>query len=169
MNVGVVNSVVLQSTPLRKREVANVNSNNLNSNIAVDSKALPLVNGISVLSQMPNVSFGAKRNYGKDSLDAYNNYSGPTPPEIEVKKYIITRQVSEHIENEDYLSAIKGKLLLAEICKEQGKDGDAFILEESVRKLYKDLPKYQRAEAKSEIAGYNEDMAEYIDRDINRF
>lgn len=167
MNVGVVNSVMLASTPLRKREVVQANANKIDS--FVDSKSLPSVKSISVLSQMPNVSFGAKRNYGKDSLSAYDNYSGPRPPEIEIKKYIITRQVAEYIENEDYLSAIKGKLRLAEICKKQGKDSDAFILEESVRKLYKDLPKYQRSEAKSEIADYNVDMATYIDRDINRF
>jgi hypothetical protein len=35
--------------------------------------------------------------------------------------------------------------------------------------LYKDLPKYQRADAKEEIANYNEDMAYYIDEDIKRY
>ena len=122
-----------------------------------------------LLAQFPKVSFGSRYNYGSDDLSPYYDYEGPQPPEIEIKKYRISKAVDDFIADEDYLSAIKGKIQLASICKEQGKDSDAYILEESIRKLYKDLPRYQKNEAKDVIRVYNHDMAEYIDEDIKRY
>lgn len=122
-----------------------------------------------LLAQMPNVSFGGRYNYGRDDLSAYDDYEGPQPPQIEIEKYKISKAVDESIENEDYLSAIKGKVKLAFICKKQGKESDSYILEESIRRLYKDLPRYQREEAKNVIRDYNYDMAQYIDEDIKRY
>lgn len=125
-----------------------------------------------VLAQMGNVSFTSRYKYGKDDFSAYGewtrNHPGGTPPDIEIGKYRASLKVQEYIDNEDYLSAIKGKLRLAEINKKQGNDEDAFLLEEGIRKLYKDLPKYQKEEAKVEISKYNSDMAKYIDEDIKK-
>ncbi len=121
------------------------------------------------LAQFSKVNFGGRYNYGRDDLSAYYEYDGPKPPQIEIKKYQISKEVDKFIEEEDYLSAIKGKIQLASICKEQGKDSDAYILEESVRRLYKDLPFYQKSEAKEVISDYNFDMAAYIDEDIKRY
>lgn len=122
-----------------------------------------------VLHQMPNINFSGRYKYGRDDLSPYDNYVGPRPPQIELEKYYLSRQVDNDIANEDYLSAIKGKIELAQICKRQGCNKDSFMLEESIRKLYKDLPKYQRAEAKQAITDYNRDMGKYIDSDISRY
>lgn len=120
------------------------------------------------LAQMSNVSFGNKYNYGQDNLSSYINYSGPKPPNIEVHKYNISTEIAAAIENEDYLTAIKGKIALAQICKSQAKERDAFILEEGVKRLYKDLPKYLKEQAKTVIGKYNSDMAKYIEEDIKK-
>jgi hypothetical protein len=125
------------------------------------------IDGNVFFAQMPNVSFG-RYSYGQDDLAPYNEYEGPQPPDIEIDKFALTKQVKKDIEEENYLSAIEGKIEIAKICKEQGKDSDAYLLEESIRKLYKELPKYQRAEAKEVISDYNSDMAKYIDRDTQK-
>lgn len=133
------------------------------------SEALQSVSSSVALSQMPNVSFSGKHyNYGQDDFSDYDNYSGPQPPQIELEKYQISRQVQEDIDDENYLSAISGKIKLARIVRKQGKERDAYLLENSIRDLYKDLPIYQRNEAKRIIAEYNHDMAKYIDDDIRR-
>ena len=125
--------------------------------------------GAIALAQMPNVSFGNKHfNYGKDNFDAYDNYQGPPPPQIEIEKYRKSLEVQKNIDEENYLAAIQGKIELARICRKQGNEKDAFMLENSIRDLYKDLPKYQRDQAKMMIGDYNHDMAKYIDIDINR-
>lgn len=127
------------------------------------------VSGAKALAQMPNVHFLSKHyNYGRDDFSAYDNYEGPQPPQIEIEKYSISRHVDQCIANENYLSAIDGKIKIARICRSQGKEHDAFMLENSIRRLYKDLPLYQREEAKSIISDYNHDMAKYIDQDIAR-
>ena len=119
-----------------------------------------------VLAQMPNVSFGAKHyNYGKDDFTPYDEYDGPTPPQIEMEKYRRSIQIQKDIDDENYLAAIRGKIELARICRSQGKEDDAYMLENSIRELYKDLPRYQREDAKSIISQYNHDMAKYIDKD----
>lgn len=168
MKINSVGLGVLDSTPLKKKsEFSNLlASRNVASNSVTELASLPTV---AIASQFPNVNFGAKRNYGSDDMSSYENYYGPQPPAIEIKKYALSKQIAEYIENEDYLSAIKSKVDLASICREQGKDRDAFILEESIRKLYKDLPKYQKPEAKDAIRPYNNDMARYIDKDIERY
>ena len=169
MRIGVVSSMARSVTPLK--EYAEVGSNvvtNSISNAKVMDKS-PSLPTMFALSQMPNVNFGSRYNYGNDDLSAYEDYVGAQPPEIEIRKYNISKKVDADIKNEDYLSAIKGKLELAKICRLQDKDDDAYNLEESIRRLYKDLPKYQRADAKEEIANYNEDMAYYIDEDIKRY
>lgn len=121
------------------------------------------------LAQFSKVNFGSRYSYGDDDLSPYYEYDGPQPPQIEIEKYRISKAVDNFIKEEDYLSAIKGKIQLASICKNQGKDSDSYILEESVRRLYKDLPFYQRNEAKAVIRNYNHDMAAYIDEDIKRY
>ena len=169
MRIGVVHSMASSVTPLkRSAEVgSNVVTNSIINKKASDS--LPSLPTLSALSQMPNVNFGSRYNYGDDDLSPYSNYIGPQPPEIEIRKYNISKKVEADIRNEDYLSAIKGKLELAKICRLQDKEDDAYNLEESIRRLYKDLPKYQRPDAKEQIASYNEDMAYYIDEDIKRY
>jgi len=165
MSISAINALVGVSTPLRKKDFAQVSLGAEMTSAPNKVSELPSFSTVSMLSQMPNVSFKGY-NYKKDNLSAYDNYSGPTPPAIEQKKYRISVQVQEDIENENYLAAIKGKIELAKICKSQGKESDAYILEESVRDLYSDLPKYQRNSAKSIIRSYNRDMADYIDDDI---
>ena len=159
-----VNNLAAQTT------VSATKNNVLNSNFLSNEK-FESVSGSLALAQMPNVnfSFGRKHyNYGQDDFDAYDNYSGPTPPQIELEKYRKSLQVQKNIDDENYLAAIEGKIDLARICRKQGNERDAFMLEESIRDLYKDLPKYQRDEAKSLIGNYNHDMAKYIDQDINK-
>lgn len=169
MSIGNVSSIVLFSTPLKKKIDSQVSSSNEIVRANQTITKLPSFSTVAVISQMPNVNFGAKKyNYGSDDLSPYNTYSGPTPPEIEMKKYRLSVQIENYINEDNYLEAIKGKLALARICKSQGKDGDAFILEESIRRLYKDLPRYQRSDAKAQISTYNSDMAKYIDEDIKR-
>lgn len=113
---------------------------------------------------MPNVNFGAK----KDDLSAYYDYNGDSIPHIEMEKYRISEVVNEALGRDDYLTAIKGKARIAQICKSQGKEDDAFMLEESIRGLYSEMPYSQRNSAKNIISSYNKDMADYIDEDILR-
>lgn len=164
MRVASIDSVVLTSTPLRKKTECNTQMEFAQNNESTPQ--LSKFSTVSFLSQMPNINFKGRYNYGKDDLSDYNNYSGPQPPELEIKKYRISCKVDNAIAEDNYLEAIKGKLELAKICRWQGKERDTFILEESIRRLYKDLPRYQRGEAKSAIRPYNEDMANYIDKDI---
>ena len=140
------------------------------TNLINQSSAEPQnVSGSVALAQMPNVSFKSRHyNYGKDDFDAYDNYEGPQPPQIEIEKYHKSLAVQKHIDEENYLAAIQGKIELARICRKQGNERDAYMLENSIRDLYKDLPKYQRDQAKMIIGEYNYDMAKYIDFDINK-
>jgi hypothetical protein len=133
-------------------------------NSTYSASKLKSIDGKMFFAQMPNVSFG-RYSYGKDDLEPYDLYKGPQPPDIEIDKFALSRQVENDIENENYLSAIEGKVEIAKICREQGKEKDAYLLEESIRKLYKELPKYQREEAREVLSDYNFDMAKYIDRD----
>jgi hypothetical protein len=123
------------------------------------------IDGKSLLAQMPYIYFG-KIDYNAESLDISDEYRGPQSPDVEINKFAIAKQVDKDIQNENYLAAIEGKIELARICKNQGKDKDAYRLEESVRRLYKGLPKYQKKDALETIADYNEDMAKYIEKDI---
>lgn len=158
---------VLNSTPLRKfLRLETEEQTNVDLPAPAPTTSAPST--LSFISQMPNVSFSGRYHYGNDDLSEYDNYRGPQPPEIEIRKYRISCQVNNDINDENYLAAIKGKIELAQICHEQGKDSDAFLIEESIRKLYKDLPRYQKSEAKSAIQNYNYDMGKYIDQDIER-
>ena len=118
------------------------------------------------LAQMPNVSF--KGNDIDDNLNAYNNYSGGPIPAIEMDKYSISVRVNNAIESGDYIEAIKGKIALSRICKNQGKETDAFMLEEGIRRLYTKLEGDEKTVAKYEIRRYNKDMADYIDEDVKK-
>ena len=148
--------------------------NNVQSNIEEtkskeynnNSKTLKSVSGFKILSQLPNISF--KRNYSGDDLSPYYDYTGSTPPEIEIEKFNISKEVQYSIDNEDYISAIQGKIELAKICHSQGEERDAYMLECSIRDLYSCLPSSNRSTAKGIIYKYNKDMAIYIDDDIKK-
>lgn len=164
MKVGCVNAPVFGATPIRKNSEMHFASG-IERNIV--SEIVPLrIPSCVILAQMPQVNFSSNYRGGNDDLSRYDKHSGDMIPDIEIKKYNISKDVQRHIENEDYLSAIKGKLELAYICKSQKKENDAFYLEESIRLLYDGLPKYQKNEAKDAIRKYNYDMALYIDEDI---
>lgn len=165
---GISNSMpVYNKAAVRNVQTAPIDEQQKNTESAQDKPVSVPAN--ILLAQLPKVSFGGRYNYGSDDLSPYDDYDGPQPPLIEIRKYRISKAVQDYIKEEDYLSAIKGKLELASICRDQGKECDTFILEESIRRLYKDLPIYQREEAKDAIRAYNYDMAEYIDEDIKGF
>ena len=128
------------------------------------AQQLKSVSSAVILSQLGNVSF--KGDYGRDDLSAYENYDGPLPPDIEVEKYKRSVKVQEAIDEGRYLDAIQGKISLARIVRRQGKERDAFLLETSIRELYKCLPLSQKAQARNIISTYNIDMAAHIDEDI---
>ena len=163
MKVGCVNAPVFGATPIRKNSEQNCVVNTNDTRQIKDLSSCPT---LLFLAQMPKTSFSSSRHYPNDDLSMYDKYNGDIIPDIEIKKYDISKDVKNHIENEDFLSAIKGKLELAQICKSQKKESDAFYLEESIRILYDGLPKYQKQEAKDAIRKYNYDMALYIDQDI---
>lgn len=165
MKIQAINSSISSVYQTNLRSNKNVSANEkMQSNGALQS-----VSGSVALAQMPNVNFMSNHfNYGKDNFDAYDNYEGPQPPQIEIEKYRKSIEVQKHIDEENYLAAISGKIDLARICRKQGNERDAYMLENSIRELYKDLPKYQRDQAKMIISDYNHDMAKYIDIDINR-
>lgn len=107
-------------------------------------------------------------NYQTDSLQAYEEYNGDTIPLIEQKKYQITLKVQKAQSELNFLEVIKYKIQLAQICQEQNKSKDAYMLEEGIRSAYAMLSDFEKNQAKSIIADYNYDMARYIDQDINR-
>ena len=113
-----------------------------------------------------------KRHVQNGDLSAYDRFNeefpGAIPPAVEQEKFRLSMRAEEQINDENYLEAIKTKITIADICRHQGNDRDAFLLEETTRQLYAALPKYQKEEARSVIAEYNEDMAKYIDEDIKR-
>lgn len=115
-----------------------------------------------VLFQFSNISFGKL----EDNLSKYRNYDGDMAPEIELEKFAISKQVATNIESGDYLSAIKGKIKLAQICREQGKHEDCFFLEQGIRRIYAQMSASQRQEVWPEIYNYNNDMARFIEKDI---
>ena len=110
---------------------------------------------------MPNVSFGIN-----NDLKAYHDYEGPTPPGIEMSKYFISCGVQDAIDKGDYLTAIDGKIKLATICRNQGKENDSFMLEQGMKELYQEIDDTEeKAIAKSIIGKYNPEMAEYLDKE----
>lgn len=117
------------------------------------------------------ITFGyQKRTVKSGDLSSYDSFvkehPGAQVPQVEAHKYQLSLKVEEAIKEENYLEAIKTKIKIAQICKEQGHEKDAYILEEGIRELYVALPKYQKEDAKKEIAEYNLLMAEYIEEDI---
>lgn len=151
MKVGCVNAPIFGATPIRKNSEQNFLLEASNTKQIQNLVSCPT---LLYISQIPKINFSSNT----------NNF---LTPDIEIKKYDLSKDVQRHIENEDFLSAIKGKLELAQICKSQKKENDAFYLEESIRILYDGLPKYQKNEAKDAIRKYNYDMALYIDQDVN--
>ncbi|MBQ8635655.1 hypothetical protein IJ425_05840 [bacterium] len=111
-----------------------------------------------------------KRHVENGNLNGYERFGqefpGATPPAIEQEKFRLSMRAEEQISDENYLEAIKTKITIADICRQQGNQRDTFLLEQTTRQLYAALPKYQKEEAKGIIAEYNEDMAKYIDEDI---
>ena len=78
--------------------------------------------------------------------------------------------IAEEAQNKrEYLKVINYKLELAKICQSQDKKGDAFTLEEGIRKTYVMLSSADKEEAKEMISQYNSDMARYIDQDVSRY
>ena len=117
------------------------------------------------------ITFGyQKRNFKAGDLSSYYSFVRENPgaqvPSFEAAKYQLSVGVEEAIKEENYLEAIKGKIKIAQICKDHGQEKDAYMLEEGIRELYVALPKYQKEDAKKEIAEYNLLMAEYIEEDI---
>lgn len=111
-----------------------------------------------------------KMNYKEDSLSAYHNYQGGPIPQIEMEKYRLSCETLEAQKRHDFLYVIQLKLELAKICQSQpGKAGDAYILEEGIRKAYIILSSTDKEKAKRMISEYNSDMAKYIDEDIKRY
>lgn len=110
----------------------------------------------NILAQFSRISFK-----GED-LSAYDSYRGEKPPAIEIEKYHLSRQVEQLIEEERYAEAISLKLELARICKGQGKERDAFMLERGIESYYSKIPESQRAAVKAEIAEYNQEMADAL-------
>lgn len=167
MNVNGVSALL--NRPQNQTAVNKLTKVNVTQEIILPAQSnLPC--GQTFLAQMPNVSFGnsAGFNYGHDDLSRYDEYIGPPPPEDEVTKLKLSKQAVTAIEKQDYLSAIDLKIQVAGICKKQGLERDAFILEEGIRRLYRDLPLYLREQAKGLIGKYNQDMAKYIEADIKK-
>lgn len=168
MSIGAVNSISLHSVSFGKSLKSFSSKNEVQAANQSPLKELSSIPTSKVLSQMGNVSFTSHYNYGQDDFSPWSdwvrNNPGANPPMEEVAKYRASRQAQEYIDNEDYLSAIRVKLNIARRCYGH----DAFLLEESVRRLYRDLPKYQKAEAREMIADYNSDMAKYIEEDIKK-
>jgi len=108
--------------------------------------------GAQVLSQMPNVRFTG--DYVTEDLSEYENSNDPYPSEIEQRKYRLTVSAAKDIEQGDYLTAIKKKIHIADICRAQGKMEDADKLMAGANVLLHQLPKYQIIEAIQLISSY---------------
>ena len=111
------------------------------------------VSTMSALSQMPNISFGKSK-----TLSAND--------EIEIQKQLLTDIAERDLKSGRKVEALEKKLQIAKLCKEQGQEYNAFLLEDGVRDLYKNMRPYERDSAIEAIRKYNPDMAENIDKDI---
>lgn len=134
----------------------------------------PLLNKIVIPESISNQDIDTnntenKVDYQEDNLLAYQNYQGGPIPQIELDKYHLSYETLTAQTRHDYLKVIELKLKLAKICQLQGKTGDAYILEEGIRKTYIILSSTDRVNAKMMISQYNEDMSKYIDQDIKRY
>ena len=119
------------------------------------------------LAQRANVSF--KNDYYGSNMSAYAGHDSSKPiPPIEIEKYELSSKIGLLIHDGKLLEALLCKVSLASICKSQRKERDAFLLEESIRRLYKDIPYDHKRIAKERIRAYNKDMAKYIDEDIKK-
>jgi len=110
------------------------------------------VNSSIVFSQIPNIKFTGS--YGGDNLNAYHNIDIETLPEIEQRKYRLTVSAAQDIERGDYLSAIKKKIHIADICRAQGKNEDVEKLLDGVWRLFRNLPKEQLIEAATVLSNF---------------
>lgn len=68
-------------------------------------------------------------------LSPYENYRGPTPPAIEQEKYRRSVEIERLIAVGEYLKAADAKEGLAAICRSQGNERDAYLLENSAYEL----------------------------------
>lgn len=68
-------------------------------------------------------------------LSPYENYRGPTPPAIEQEKYLRSIEIERLIAFGEYLKAANAKEGLAAICRSQGNERDAYLLEKSAYEL----------------------------------
>ena len=159
MRVQSIGSLVLNQKAANLKAATKSLSNSATTN--VNAQNLKTVSANQILSQMPNVSFKA---YEPDDLSAYENYKGTTPPDIEREKYERSCRVADDIENGRYVSAIGGKIALARICHNQGEEREAYMLEQGIKQLYKEIPdKIDKGTAKILIGEFNPEMAEYLD------
>ena len=129
----------------------NPTSQNQNSSVLNGSSAY--VSTMSALSQMPNISFGKSKTLSKND-------------EIEIQKQLLTDVAESDLKSGRKVEALEKKLQIAKLCKKQGQEYNAFLLEDGVRDLYKNMRPYERDSAIEAIRKYNPDMAENIDKDI---
>ena len=81
----------------------------------------------------------AKSNYNLSRVNfkSYENHDGSPIPEIEQIKYHKTKMAEHYSRMGDFASAAKEMLENADICRRQGKERDAFLLETEARNLLK--------------------------------
>ena len=161
MRVQSIGNLVLNRNVAKLKSASQSLNETAQVSVSAEDTNFKRVSSSQVLSQMPNVSFGRYH----DDLSPYFNYDGPTPPEIEHQKYYLSYVIERDIEQGNFVSAIGGKIRLATICRGQGKERDAYMLEEGMKALYKEIPtRKDKKAAKKLIGEYNPEMAEYLDK-----
>ena len=95
-----------------------------------------LVQPVSIVNRNISVSSKQKQpSFKSVDYSAYNNYEGGPIPEIEQVKYHKTRLADELEKLEKYAEAAEEWFDIARICRQQGKERDAYLCDTTAHKL----------------------------------
>jgi len=158
-----INPITLSSQNLsdKKYNVAALNTQNLS--VVEGCLSNKSVNAATVLAQMPNVSFCGE--FARDYIKACRLPDGKMPSSTEMKKYTLSLEVNRDMANRDYLSALLGKVAIANVTKGEGSNiiGLRDDIDREIIDLYAKLPQRQRVLARAAIIAYSDDLKESID------
>ena len=77
----------------------------------------------------------------------------------EVKKLRLTESANRKFDSGDFVGAVKDKIEIANILKEQGKEKDKFLTEEGIRRIYSLADNKERFQIEKIVENYNPEMA----------
>ncbi len=103
--------------------------------------------------------FLGREYYGSSIYTVNTNYYTDLRLSREVKKLRLTESANRKFDSGDFVGAVKDKIEIANILKEQGKEKDKFLTEEGIRRIYSLADNKERFQIEKIVENYNPEMA----------